>query len=256
MAMTRSPNYPAVSLPDAVELVERLYQREKRSPADPERVALAFGYTSLSGPARTKLSALRKYELVDETANGVRVSELAMKILFPRSPEEKTAALREAATQPALFRELASLPGASDENLVSRLVHQGFTEQGAKLAVASFRKTMSLAPDEASSYDESHEETYSMLTAPAETTSMRPSGADLSTQAISIALPGGGRADLRLSGTVTSAGLKLVEDYLDLVKKSVSAQEAAAAADASRSSLAGSTELALPAEQSHADAQE
>ena len=228
---SRSPNYPAISLPEALELVAKLYQREKRAPADSERAALALGYRSMSGPARTKLSALRKFDLIEETGSGVRISDLAMTILYPRSPEEKQNALRAAATAPGLFRELAEYPGASDENLVSRLVRTGFTEAGAKLAVASYRRTMSLAPDEATAYDGPNEEANEVLaTSPVGTGVDRlrpPAGLPTSSNTLSIPLPDGVKAELRWAGgPMTKRALALLRRYLDLYEETISEPEA------------------------------
>ena len=217
MAPNRSPNYPAISLPEAIELVTKLYQRERRSPVDAERAALALGYNSLSGASRTKLSGLRKFDLVEDTGNGIRVSDLTMRILHPESPDEKQDALLQAATAPALFRDLAELRGASDENLISRLVRQGFTEAGAKLAVASFRKTMSLVTGEASGYDEGHDESDPVV-APWPQAARQPRGAgQMSTNrgsAMMIPLPGGLVAELRLPDQITPEAIKAVVEWL------------------------------------------
>lgn len=260
MPASRSPNYPAISLPDAVEMIERLYQAEKRSPADPEQVAHALGYNSMSGPARTKLSALRKFELVEDTASGVRISDLGMAILFPRGEDEHTEALRAAATTPALFRELASYPGASDGNLVSRLVRTGFTEAGAKLAVASFRKTMSLVPNEASGYNAAHESETAMLATAAEPTARTTAEAIGNTNGIVVTLPGGGRAELRLTGAASLDGISLLRSYLDLLEKSILATQGN---DAKPGALAASLDARLlpsgsplPSEQSPDDARD
>lgn len=230
MTQTRSPNYPAISLPEAVELIAKLYQREKRSPADPERVALALGYNSMSGPARTKLSALRKYDLVEDTGNGVRISDLGMTILYPRDPEEKADALRSAATSPGLFRELASFPGASDENLASRLIRSGFTEAGAKAAVASFRKTMSLVPDEESDYDEPVEEAQNVLSASPQTDRNRQqSSMPANARTFSMPLSDGVLAELRWTGgPMTHRALDLLRKYLSLYEETISEPEASA----------------------------
>lgn len=213
MPQMRSPNYPAVSLPDAVDLLAKLYQREKRSPVDPERAALAWGYSSLSGPPRSKLSALRKYGLVEDTTQGIRISDRGLTILSPLSEEEKQAALRDAAVEPALFRELASFPGASDENLMARLVRIGFTEAGAKLAVASYRETMSLAGPEATAYSHPHAESPGgpdlvLAQAP------RPTASGSST--LGVTLKGGVRVELRvLDGEMTPDAVNTMRSFFE-----------------------------------------
>lgn len=257
MAITRSPNYPAISLPEAVELVTKLYEKEGRSPVDPEGAAHALGYNSLSGASRTKLSGMRKFDLVEDTGNGLRVSDLAMAILRPESPEEKRNALRTAATTPTLFRDLADLPGASDSNLVSRLVRQyGFTESGAKLAVASYRKTMSLAPSEADEYDVVHEDGDEMLDTPDLPRATRPRVPDPRSNqgsVLTIDLPGGAPAELRLPDRVTPDALKALVEWLGTAPK---APEASRADEESPSPDSDASAPLLLSSQSPTDAQD
>ena len=235
MATTRSPNYPSLSLSEAVDHARLLYDKERQSPTEADQVVRAWGYKGLSGPSRTKLSALRKYGLLEETPTGFRLSNRAMAILFPRDAEEATAALLDAALTPDLFRELSTFEGASDDNLISRLVRMGFTPTGAKAAVASYRETMTVVGLETSGYNASHEAAVDVpapqiiaplgIPAPAMTTSNEAG------IVFSIALPGGARADLRVAGPLTRAGMKLLRDYLDLVEKSVSQDETSIQSD-------------------------
>ena len=147
----------------------------------------------------------------------MRVSDLAMAILHPESADERQNALRQAATAPALFRDLAELRGASDENLISRLVRQGFTEAGAKLAVASFRKTMSLVSGEATGYDEPHDESEPVVGPWPQAARQSRGTGQMSTNrgsAMMIPLPGGVVAELRLPDPITPEALKAVVDWL------------------------------------------
>ena len=67
-------------------------------------MAKHLGYASLHGLAGRVISAIEKYGLLEEvTGDKVKVSALAMSILFPSSEEEKQAAISEAAFKPALF---------------------------------------------------------------------------------------------------------------------------------------------------------
>jgi hypothetical protein len=233
--VSRSPNYPAVSLPVARELARRLYDREKRSPADPDQIVRAWGHTSLNGPSRTKLSALRKYGLLEETRNGFRLSDRAMAMLYPNDPQEEADALRDAALSPDLFRELAAFEGASDDNLVSRLVRLGFTPTGARAAVASYHETMDVVPRETTSYDASHEVVSAQAatgTGAAFDAGVLVSGRPESVLAgheivLNIALPGGARVDFAVrSGVLVKEAIQLLRSYLDLVELSISAPKA------------------------------
>ncbi len=246
MATThRSPNYPAVSLPVAKELAQRLYDKEKQSPAAPDQAVRAWGYAGLSGPSRTKLSALRKYGLVEETGRGVRVTPRAMAILFPNDPAEEAQALRDAALEPELFRDLATYEGASDDNLVSRLVRMGFTPAGARAAVASYRETVGLVPNEASAYDARHEkeaEPSERHRPVGQTVTHQPVAPVHESDLVFTFMLGGARVDLSVrGGPLAKQGISLLRDYLDLAEKSISAREAEDVPDASPIALGPET---------------
>jgi hypothetical protein len=92
MTRTRSPNYPALPLKAAAGLAQALWKQEKRSIVPPEVAVRAWGYASLSGPARVRLASLKRYGLLEEEGEGVRLSELAMRLaLEPRESEEGIA---------------------------------------------------------------------------------------------------------------------------------------------------------------------
>ncbi|HEV7595625.1 MAG TPA: hypothetical protein VGO33_11570 [Gemmatimonadaceae bacterium] len=141
----RSPNYPAITLTEAVKLVEKLYETEKRTSVSTESAAKAVGYKGLSGPARTAVASMRQYGLIENSGDGIRVSQLAMSIIHePEGSPERGAALRAAATKPALISELLASHGdASDESLRSHLIlKRNFLPEGAGRFVAAFRDAL------------------------------------------------------------------------------------------------------------------
>lgn len=148
MGKGRSPNYPAVSLSEAIGLASRLWKKEKRTPVSMDVASQAIGYKSASGPSRVKLSALKKYGLLDESKQGFAISELAMHLLHAQkdSPEYIEHA-RKAALNVDLFQELASSHlHASAEAIRSHLLlHKGFSEDGADAAIEAFLNTKDFA---------------------------------------------------------------------------------------------------------------
>src|SRR5437868_3074378 len=102
----RSPNYPAISLPAAIERISTLYKNQHRHAAPREVVAKSLGFGALSGPAATVISALFKYGLLERVGTEAKISQRALQILFPDPPEERAAAIRAAANEPQLFAEL------------------------------------------------------------------------------------------------------------------------------------------------------
>lgn len=145
----RSPNYPTIGLDEAIDLVKRLYQREKRGFFPPEMAHAAWGYKSFSGPVRSKVSALKQYGLLDQNkGQEARLSDRALTVIL-RNPASKeySAVLREAALDPPLFKEFyESRSDSSDETLTHELiVNRSFTDAGARQLIAAFRSSMAVA---------------------------------------------------------------------------------------------------------------
>jgi hypothetical protein len=144
----RSPNYPAITLTQAVEMVGKLYEREKRTSVAPDAMVRALGYNALSGTARTMLASMRAYGLVEPTKDGVRVSDLAMEIIHqPIGSAERTKALKEAAVRPPLIVELfGSHADASDDSLRAYLItRRKFSADGAGRFIPAFREAIQIA---------------------------------------------------------------------------------------------------------------
>lgn len=239
----RSPNYPAVGLPDAVRHIQQVWDKEKRTPLDMATLAKAMGYQSLSGPARTRVAALGKYGLIEKVGGNYRLSDLAVNILHGE-PQQKKDALTAAASRPEMFRELyASHAEASDDSLKSFLItRKQFSEAGAKGFIKSFRDTMSLAKPEGAGYSSQNgeDESEDMQT---ETTNRR--------EASSFQMPGGnvsgpmrnqtvldrGRvftwplskgvnAEVRFNGgQVTEAHIDMLTKYLELAKAAIATED-------------------------------
>lgn len=156
MAKMKSPNYPAIGLSQAIESVRQFWNKEKKTAVSPEVAVKAMGYTGLNGHSLTRLSALKKYGLLDSEGKSVRVSQLAMTIIHsPDDSQEQRKAVLEAAMKPDIFRELYETHlDASDEALKAHLVlKKGFTEAGAKQFIAAFRDTLVLAKPSDAGYD-------------------------------------------------------------------------------------------------------
>src|SRR5688572_30742916 len=104
----RSPNYPSIGLDGAVEAAKSLYRREGRTAVAQEVAVKAWGFTALSGSAKSRLAGVRQYGLVENDQQGrIRLSErgLTLAVADSSSPEYAQA-LKEAALEPDIFREL------------------------------------------------------------------------------------------------------------------------------------------------------
>ena len=60
----RSPNYPAIGLSEAIEKVCVIFSKDHTTATDPLVLVGHVGYAKMHGPARSLISALRKYGLM------------------------------------------------------------------------------------------------------------------------------------------------------------------------------------------------
>jgi hypothetical protein len=153
----RSPNYPAISLSAALDRVTALYRAHHKYAVSRELAAKAIGFGGLHGVSATAISALQKYGLVTKADdNEIKVSERALRILHPRSPEERAQAIKEAAYDPPLFAELRSQFDGTipDEELLRNyLIHKGFAPAALASVITAYRETSEMAEGEEQAHD-------------------------------------------------------------------------------------------------------
>jgi len=150
----RSPSYPGIDLQAAIRRAEALYAHEKMHPAPIGAIVGHWGYTThKSGIASSQYAALKKFGLLTEEGSGNnrqgKLTPLAYSILHNPNEPERSAAIREAALNPQIHRELWEMYGAdlpSEATLRYRLVtERGFTEAGADDFVKEYRSTLDFA---------------------------------------------------------------------------------------------------------------
>jgi hypothetical protein len=236
----RSPNYPSVGLETAIASAGQLYRKEKRSPVPMEVAAKDLGYQSLSGPARSRLAAMRHYGLIDLTGKAlVKVSDRAMVLLF-REPTETQyrEELQKAALEPAIFRDLYDgYRDASESNIRWYLMGQRkYSEDGAQRLIRSFQATLDFAKLTDQSYDpddrgddeentqDSPDDGLGWDDGRADGSVDDPKGRhgtprrDVPMQTYSWPLTAGLTAEIKLTGTVTPQAIDMLKKYLELYR--------------------------------------
>jgi hypothetical protein len=147
----RSPNYPAIGLPEAVDRVGRLYAADRKAGAPLETALKHMGFSGRHGKSMMVVSALKKYGLVEDVAGRIVPTQRAVEILvLPKDDPRRLQALREAALSPEINRELFDkfqddgFP--SDETLASELVaYRGFNPAVVENFVRDFKTTIDFA---------------------------------------------------------------------------------------------------------------
>lgn len=149
----RSPSYPGISLENAIDRAQRLYERENKFEAAVPTVVRHWGYSGLTGPASSTLSAVKQFGLIDDIGRGdarrIKLSSLGLQIVQDRRPEspEREAAIKRAALSPAVYADLWQRfrLEASDHNMAYHLETQGFTPAVAEEVVKGYRESILLA---------------------------------------------------------------------------------------------------------------
>ena len=146
---SRSPSFPTVTLEQAVRDIERIDGVYHSSWFNITDAASALGISPTSSKASRVMATLRNFGFVDRTGKGeYMVSEAAKGILYPDRPEERSEALRQAASHPTVFKQVfdrfpSSVPPM--EAVVNHLKRGRFTDTAARLAAEMFVDTARFA---------------------------------------------------------------------------------------------------------------
>jgi hypothetical protein len=145
----RSPNYPAISLPGAVELVRPLVEKDGKAGAPLEIAVSHMGFSSLHGQARAVISALRKFRLVDDQGGRIVPTATAIDIVrFPATHQRNIEAKRAAALSPAIYKAIIDRYGQngelpSDESLKPELETDfEFNRKATEAFLTGFRESL------------------------------------------------------------------------------------------------------------------
>src|SRR5262245_7519375 len=157
-AKERSPKYPSIGLSEAVELIRKLWVKEKRTAVPPAVISAAWGYKGPSGPVRSKIGSLKQYGLLERESSGViALSELAIEIVAHQDgSREQVMALQRAARNPQLFEQIYSnMRDGSDHALKAYLITKGgFSDVSARQVIRAYRDTIAFAKLTGESYSE------------------------------------------------------------------------------------------------------
>ena len=145
MERSRSPNYPAIPLDQAIDLVGQIHAKSRTNVIDRASAAKDMGYSGLTGRSIAMLGALSQYELVDKAGKGdLRVSQTAVDILHGLTDADKKTALLRAGRSPKLFKSIFDrfTDGVPSENVIrSFLVQQGYANAAINPALKAFSQT-------------------------------------------------------------------------------------------------------------------
>lgn len=163
-ARKKSPRAPSIALDDAIEKVNKIYEKERRHPAPADLVAQHLGYKdSKNGAALTMLASLKYYGLLERTKTGVyAVSKEFEAYKFAPNEQLKVAQIQNWLKTPAIFSELLgkySIGLPSEANLKFDLIQMGFSPDAAVACLQSFLRSV----EHAHYFDEQRGETIETI---------------------------------------------------------------------------------------------
>jgi hypothetical protein len=150
----RSPAYPFVSLPIAIERVKRIYDAERQHPVRYDTIAKHWGIAAKSSTVAQTVGALRQYGLLGVKSGERRdryfqLTDAAVRILADKRDGERERLLREAALSPKLYNDLWTKWGQhppSDDTAESLLTFElKFNPAYVKAILANYKATVSMA---------------------------------------------------------------------------------------------------------------
>lgn len=237
MANARSPNYPAIGLPAAIDRLAKVYEKEHLNKAPADVVAKALGYQGLNGASITVLSALKKFGLLDEVGKDLKVSQDGLIILAePVTSLERAEVIRRVAFAPTLFEDIRkNYPTItpSDDNLRSFLLRKGFLPTAVDAPIRAYRETIALvnalpkADNPQVETDLEDEDVESQTSQPPQAKAQATDGKKPSFfasipngQQVGSAIPVTANCSMTIiaDGTVTQEGLARLVQYIDLIK--------------------------------------
>ena len=104
----RSPNFPHISLPDALKRAMQLYESDDTTPVPIDLIHDRWGFKRLSGYLNKIVAALKAYGLIDVQGHRenrkISISNRAMRIL--ENADDKEELIRISSLEPNVYREI------------------------------------------------------------------------------------------------------------------------------------------------------
>lgn len=154
VARLRSPAYPAIDLPKAIELAEKFKGYAGRSAVTVSHVLEHWGFKGASSNGMKIIAALGYYGLIHDTGTGdkrkIQLTERAWRIVVDHEESDARAqAILDAALSPKIFKELWEEWGSDlppEAEIRSHLIFEKkFNERAVSGLIADYKTTLDYA---------------------------------------------------------------------------------------------------------------
>lgn len=143
----RSPNFPSMNLEDAIALAKKIYDADGRAGSMRTTVLKHLGYKGEHGISRMTISALKKFSLIEESDNNIRLTRQAEVIFISKDETRVKQAKQECALSPIIYKKLweqySDTGFPSDATLRDKLIWEfDFNEKAVDGFLEDFRSTL------------------------------------------------------------------------------------------------------------------
>jgi hypothetical protein len=232
---SRSPRYPSHSLPQAIELVRKVYDGIHRSPVDSGTMLRVMGFAGKSGASATALGSLRQYGLIHGFADTTRVSDLALSILEPISPSERIEAIRKAAHHPGVFSQIferfdGRLPNSTDALRAFLIRELGFSSNGARDCITALTGTEEFLSSLQSESKEQIDTLSDHETPPIAQEGRGPRNDDVpaaerQSETFALRLTRDSRVEIKFFGPLSPRAIGVLQQHLELLSETLAQED-------------------------------
>ncbi len=146
MAVGRSPNYPRITLDEALGKIKGVYDKQHNYAADKEVVSVNLGYGGINGGSQAMMGALGSYGLLIKEGKGFKVSDEAVSILeLPDDSSQRIDLIKSIAISPDVFAVLNDEYGEKippNELIRHFLIKKKFLPKAASEVIRIYRANL------------------------------------------------------------------------------------------------------------------
>jgi hypothetical protein len=163
----RSPAYPSISLPQAIEKIRDFWRAYTKNIVPRTTALERWGYTVTTGPAARVIAALKQFGLISEEDKGIKLTERGRDLAtLPKTDERYKNAANSALHSPTIYKKLLENYGEKlpDDSLLKAALERDhdFNPKSTPGFIKDFRASIAyidnLSVENGSSDDGSQEE--------------------------------------------------------------------------------------------------
>jgi len=146
----RSPGYPMISLKEAIQKANTLWDKDRRNLIPKEAAFAHLGFKKIGGYGGRIIAALKHYGLTSEKENGIILTQDAVDLaIYKSTDEDYINIVKKIALKPDIYNKIyngynGQLP--SDDTLRVKLLKEyRFHPDKVKGFISDFRKTIEFA---------------------------------------------------------------------------------------------------------------